>query len=395
MNNIICQEYPNSELLDYTLSKLYNKHFELIGYQVNSYYIKQESICSILFNHNLIFRVNTLYSQAVDIVLKSKALGLSFSDITDELVKLSGKNKEKISYVILVEHKTHIEARDITRIALEITVRVEDKISTALLEGHSLLTAAGLFSSFMTTESTLDIRNINIDNVTSMYKSMDSSIAKEIIVGKHNTLKLTNLTLAFAFCDARQIDLSGLYTSNVITMKECFMACIYLKNVRLCDTSNVVDLSEIFDEAIRLESVSPFDVSSTETLESAFENTAIKHVSFLESHASNLTTTFRAFYNCKNLIEADLSKIYTSALRNCLAMFTSCVKLEKVDIRNIVLDEDASLTGMFAGCDKLEKVYVNQTTYNILCKAFEKSIYAFGRCNITSKNFEDIFEVVK
>ena len=88
------------------------------------------------------------------------------------------------------------------------------------------------------------------------------------------------------------------------------------------------------------------------------------------------------FYNCKNLIKANLSNLNTSNVKSMEKMFQNCSNLKEVDLSNLNNINLTSMSYMFSGCTNLETINFSNFTTNKLAKMD----HAFQFC----KNLKDI-----
>ena len=74
------------------------------------------------------------------------------------------------------------------------------------------------------------------------------------------------------------------------------------------------------------------------------------------------------FYNCKNLIKANLSNLNTSNVKSMEKMFQNCSNLKEVDLSNLNNINLTNMSYMFSGCTNLETINFSNFTTNKLAK---------------------------
>ena len=151
--------------------------------------------------------------------------------------------------------------------------------------------------------------------------------------------------VSFYEYEGETLDLTGLDTSNVTSMRRMFNGCFELTSLDLSgfNTSNVTEMSEMFTSCEFLTSLdlSGFNTSNVETMGSMFEH-------------------------CESLTSLDLSSFDTSNVIDFSFMFNGCSSLQELDIRNFDFSNNPSVQHMFNMVPSTCVIYVNQDAYDFL-----------------------------
>ena len=136
---------------------------------------------------------------------------------------------------------------------------------------------------------------------------------------------------------------SSYYGYPVISLYGCFEDYKDEEiNIRGMDTSNVTSMREMFSYC---ESLTTLDVSNFDT--------------------SNVTDMSCMFYECKSLTTLGLSHFDTSNVTEMWSMFYCCHSLTSLDVSNFNISNVIYMMDMFYGCDSLILVIGNE---NIISK---------------------------
>ena len=96
----------------------------------------------------------------------------------------------------------------------------------------------------------------------------------------------------------------------------------------------------------------------------------------------SLTSTSYMFYNCKNLIEIDLSSLNTSQVTKMNEMFYGCYNLKNINLSPFNTKKVKNMDSMFCHCNNLE--YINLSSFEI------KNVINMNRMFKDCKNLERI-----
>lgn len=169
-----------------------------------------------------------------------------------------------------------------------------------------------------------------------------------------NTEGVTSMSGMFKDCKVKHLDLSSLWTNNVIDFSDMFCSCNDLidLNVDGFDTSKTRDFHGMFQGCIKLTqlNVKHFNVDN------------VLHMSCL-------------FYKCLRLKVIDLESWDFSQVSDANEMFAYCEKLEKI-IANFNFKMIKEMAFMFCYCTKLSKV---DLSHSDLSHVFDFG-YTFFKC---------------
>lgn len=73
----------------------------------------------------------------------------------------------------------------------------------------------------------------------------------------------------------------------------------------------------------------------------------------------NLTSMYQMFYNCRSVLEIDLSNINTVNNNSLYQTFYGCGNLEKLNINNLKTNNVTNMAQTFYDCEKLKKIDLN------------------------------------
>ena len=192
---------------------------------------------------------------------------------------------------------------------------------------------------FMKNCTTIDLHNVNTDNMTSCQMMFVSNF---------------NLTT---------INVSGWNTANVTTMEQMFFGCdglTTITGISEWNTSKVVDMSNMFTGCSSLTTLdlSGWDTSKATDLDGLFSHcTALFSLNISRWNTSAVQDMSYLFIECHQLTTLDLSGWNTSEVRNMACMFYSCYDLTTIyvstlwDTDKVNIDDSG---GMFYACQSLK-----------------------------------------
>ena len=135
------------------------------------------------------------------------------------------------------------------------------------------------------------------------------------------------------------------------------------------DISELDDLSDIFYQfLVEVVDISGWDTSNVITMEDMFCCCKkLKKIIGIENlDVSKLEYTNHMFYECKNLVELDLTNWNPISLQNTYDMFYDCSNLKIIkNIENWQLPNIKDIRYMFGGCTKLDVDLSNWDLTNI------------------------------
>lgn len=156
-----------------------------------------------------------------------------------------------------------------------------------------------------------------------------------------------------------EADLSGLDTSNVVSMSSMFSDCPSLKALDLSnfDTSNVTGMSSMFSGCSSLKSldISSFQTSQVIYMSNMFSGcSSLSFIDLTNFQTSCATGMSSMFSGCLSLETLDISGFDTSSVTNMSSMFSGCSSLKLLDLANFQTFRVTNMDSMFSGCSSLE-----------------------------------------
>ncbi|EAC4839117.1 BspA family leucine-rich repeat surface protein [Listeria monocytogenes] len=212
------------------------------------------------------------------------------------------------------------------------------------------------------------IERSNLSRVTSFALAFYSSVIEKVIIRDNDyptAPSLLTTEAMFKYCSSlRELDLSGLNTSAVTTMRDMFYSCSALEELDLShfDTSSVTNMFYMFYDNEKLEKldVGNFDTSSVTNMYAMFANcTSLEELDVSNFDTNSATDMYRMFDSCVKLKKLDVSNFDTSSVTDMAYMFRNCSTLEKLDVSNFNTSSVTSMRAMFAGCNSLEELDVS------------------------------------
>ncbi|EPD9050526.1 BspA family leucine-rich repeat surface protein [Listeria monocytogenes] len=212
------------------------------------------------------------------------------------------------------------------------------------------------------------IERSNLSRVTSFALAFYSSGIEKVIIRDNDyptAPSLLTTEAMFKYCSSlRELDVSGLNTSAVTTMRDMFYSCSALEELDLSqfDTSSVTNMFYMFYDNEKLEKldVGNFDTSSVTNMYAMFANcTSLEELDVSNFDTNSATDMYRMFDSCVKLKKLDVSNFDTSSVTDMAYMFRNCSTLEKLDVSNFNTSSVTSMRAMFAGCNSLEELDVS------------------------------------
>ena len=157
------------------------------------------------------------------------------------------------------------------------------------------------------------------------------------------------------------LDLSGLDTSEVTSMRGMFFGCSSLSALDLSclDTSRVTSMEIMFNGCSSLASldISGFDTSKVTNMEEMFRNcSSLVSLDISGFDTSKVTSMRGMFSDCSSLSSLDLSGLDTSNVTDMYEMFSRCSSLSSLDLTSLDTTNVTSMGGMFSGCSSLSSL---------------------------------------
>ncbi|EBF5151108.1 BspA family leucine-rich repeat surface protein [Listeria monocytogenes] len=212
------------------------------------------------------------------------------------------------------------------------------------------------------------IERSNLSRVTSFALAFYSSGIEKVIIRDNDYPtgpSLLTTEAMFKYCSSlTELDVSGLNTSAVTTMRDMFYSCSALEELDLShfDTSSVTNMFYMFYDNEKLEKldVGNFDTSSVTNMYAMFANcTSLEELDVSNFDTNSATDMYRMFDSCVKLKKLDVSNFDTSSVTDMAYMFRNCSTLKKLDVSNFNTSSVTSMRAMFAGCNSLEELDVS------------------------------------
>ncbi|EOK4780679.1 BspA family leucine-rich repeat surface protein, partial [Listeria monocytogenes] len=232
----------------------------------------------------------------------------------------------------------------------------------------SLLTTEGMFKN-CSNLTELDLSGLDTSAVTTMRDMFYScSALEELDVSHFDTSSVTNMRCMFQRSELLELDVSNFDTSSVTNMYSMFADCELLEKLDVShfDTSSVTDMRAMFNNCQSLEKldVSNFDTSSVTNMNSMFSNCPnLGKLEVSNFDTSSVTDMRLMFQNCASLEALDVSNFDTSSVTNMSSMFLTCTSLEELDLSNFDTSSVNDMRLMFQNCTALKSLYLDNFTH--------------------------------
>ncbi|ENF5287011.1 BspA family leucine-rich repeat surface protein [Listeria monocytogenes] len=209
------------------------------------------------------------------------------------------------------------------------------------------------------------IERSNLSRVTSFALAFYSSGIEKVIIRDNDYPtgpSLLTTEAMFKYCSSlTELDVSGLNTSAVTTMRDMFYSCSALEELDLShfDTSSVTNMYAMFANCTSLEEldVSNFDTNSATDMYRMFDSCVkLKKLDVSNFDTSSVTDMAYMFRNCSTLEKLDVSNFNTSSVTSMRAMFAGCNSLEELDVSNFDTSSVTNMSSMFLTCTSLEEL---------------------------------------
>ncbi|EAC9413639.1 BspA family leucine-rich repeat surface protein, partial [Listeria monocytogenes] len=231
----------------------------------------------------------------------------------------------------------------------------------------SLLTTEGMFKN-CSNLTELDLSGLDTSAVTTMRDMFYScSALEELDVSHFDTSSVTNMRCMFQRSELLELDVSNFDTSSVTNMYSMFADCELLEKLDVSnfDTSSVTNMNSMFSNCPNLGKleVSNFDTSSVTDMRLMFQNCAsLEALDVSNFDTSSVTNMSSMFLTCTSLEELDLSNFDTSSVNDMRLMFQNCTALKSLYLDNFT--HAASSADMFTGTTSLSYLFVSHNVSN-------------------------------
>lgn len=231
-----------------------------------------------------------------------------------------------------------------------------------------------MFSSFSGIYSA-DLSGIDTSEVISM-KGMfkGASTLSSLDLSRFDTRKVQDMSEMFSEMAPGRggfnfaLDLSSFNTQNVTNMKGMFRGSTKFTGLNMpnFNTSNVTDMSEMFSRASRLTSLnlSSFDFQNVRDMNNMFSYTQIASLVVSRFNTGNVLN-FSHLFDDTPLTSINTTAFETQSATNMSSMFAG-VKLATLDLSSFNTQNVTDMSTMFAGTEYLTTLYLtNFDTRNV------------------------------
>lgn len=197
-----------------------------------------------------------------------------------------------------------------------------------------------------------------------------------------DTSQVTTMRGMFAWCwNLEELDVSGLDFSAATTMREMFLGCNGLTSLDLSalDLSGITDMRYMFERCHQLKSIllPETGFSSVQNMNGMFADCfALESLDMSAFDTSNVTSMRALFYRCSSLPELDLSRWNTSNVTAMDYMFAECSSLTSLNLKNFDTTKVTDMSCMFLACSNLTEL--DLTSFDT--SAAESMYCMFGNC---------------
>ncbi len=169
-----------------------------------------------------------------------------------------------------------------------------------------------------------------------------------VIASEHSSELFADLS------ECMEMDLSGLDTSKVTSMREMFSGCTYLESIVFgsnWDTSRVMFMDSMFSGCKNLIEL---NLSNWKTSEAYNMSNMFEYCEYLEKisfgdvwDTSGVHYMDRMFYGCNNLIELNIEDWNTSRVESMSFLFSECWELTTLNLEGWDTSKVTDMAGMF------------------------------------------------
>ena len=149
--------------------------------------------------------------------------------------------------------------------------------------------------------------------------------------------------------------------------------------------NNLTKINHLFYECKSLINIdlSNFNTENVINMSSMFSNCiSLTNLNLSNINTENVTNMSELFYVCESLISIDLSSFNTRNVNNMSMMFYGCESLVNLNLSNFNTQNVTNMNGMFWTCNSLTNInLLNFNTQNV-----KNMSWMFGGCNSLNKN---------
>ena len=180
-------------------------------------------------------------------------------------------------------------------------------------------------------------------------------------LGFEDGIKLPENCMAlFRNCgNLREIDLSELDTTGVVSMAGMFAGCSSLKEIDISgfEMADVTDMQAMFSDCSDLKTVTFGDLSTQKVTDmtALFQNCrSLRSVSLSGLDAGSITSMNQMFAGCSSLEYLDLQDFQPGNLHSMRRTFAGCSALKWIRFGSFDTTKVTTMEGCFFGCSRLE-----------------------------------------
>ena len=181
------------------------------------------------------------------------------------------------------------------------------------------------------------------------------------------------MSCMFAACKSlKEVDFSGLDTSNVVSMTGMFAIAgdTYIDAGLDFDGIKAGNYDSFFSGDIVLENLTSLDVSNFNTSKVESMNAmfcgcvSLTELDLSTFDTKNVEDIYGMFTSCKSLTKLNLANFNTSKVQDMGGMFENCSSLVKLDLSNFETTNVQYMDYMFSNCSSLEELDISNFTIN-------------------------------
>ena len=225
----------------------------------------------------------------------------------------------------------------------------------------------------------MDLEGLDTSNMTTMkYMFVDNGKVRTIKLSNWDTSRVTNMENMFRNCSSLiNMDVGNFNTTRVTDFSGMFWACSKLEviNVSRFNTSNATDMGGMFNgcSKVKVLDVSRFNTSKVTVISELFAGcSSLKELNLSSFNTERITSLRKTFSGCSNLVSLDLSSFVIPSLNDFYEIFRSDNKLNYINLSNLDFSGITSTTRSFANVPTTAEIIVkNCEQYNIFKTKFE------------------------
>jgi bacterial surface protein 26-residue repeat/bacterial surface protein 26-residue repeat/bacterial surface protein 26-residue repeat/bacterial surface protein 26-residue repeat len=237
--------------------------------------------------------------------------------------------------------------------------------------------------------NTIDISGIDSSKLESVKGLFADCYSLKTITGL-DTLNLSKCVSTHSMFlnnhNIQSIDVSSLDVSNVMDMTSMFQSCVKLSQIDFTgwNTGNVVMMNNFMYNVNQMRNLDAtmLDVHNLSSMSSCF-NSCVKMESLNIGtwNTASLYDCSYAFANMKALENLDISNFNIQNVVNMTAMFYTMEKMTRLDLTNFGINKCSSCASMFMNCKKLEEIIAP----NMSLQYMNNATSMFANCHVLKK----------